>query len=672
MQDIKFHLFEDVADMEGALERPCRFTYPFNYVPHPLSVAAAERTMRYIEANVAELAADGKMFGVLVAEDGHGQIGFLAAYSGLLGARNDHPFFVPAVYDMMQPDGYFKVHEREISDINGKVCELEDSPEYAELRSLLCSTQAEAEEEIGRYKKLMEESKRRRDAIRGGVQSCSGDPCAGQTALEGDIMVQLLRESQFQKAELRRIRKRCQQRIDGISHAVNEYTSRISELKKQRQMLSDALQKWLFAQFRMLNACGQVRDLNEIFEWYSENYAGGNALKAIPPAGSGECCAPKLLQYAFVHRYKPLCMAEFWWGSSPKGEIRQHGHYYPSCQGKCKPILTFMLQGMDVDPDPLACKASVSDDTCENVSGDKCCCSVKVDNGMPETVYEDEDIIVVNKPAGMLSVPGKDGSAVSVYSILSGIVEEPLMVHRLDMDTSGLMVVAKNRAAHKHLQRQFEEHSIEKMYVALVECGELQKCGLAKGQTGRIELPLSPDYLDRPRQRVDLETGKTAITEYKVLEIMPLSEANSIFGKGMPVGMQEAASVSASASASERGSVKEGNTELCPEFHHLIASSECRPLIAFSESRPMITWPECCPLIASSECRSMIACLELRPLTGRTHQLRVHCAHQQGLGAPIVGDPLYGTPSVRMFLHAAVLTFTHPVTLERMTFKRNA
>ncbi len=544
MLDFRFHHFE--LPLEG-IDLPERFTYPFNYIPTELSKVAAGEVMSYIEQNLADQAEDGKMFGVLVVLNKEGQLGFLAAYSGLLAARNDHPYFVPAVYDMMQPDGYFKVHESEISEINDRVRELETSLEYQVLCKHLSSIRLETEAEIAEYKAMMAESKKQRDIMR----KCGAD--------DG----QLLRESQFQKAELRRLKKYFQERIDSMSEKLDEYQSVISELKIRRQALSDALQKWLFEQFRMLNARGEERDLNEIFAWYSTNYAGGNALKSIPPAGSGECCAPKLLQYAYIHHYKPVCMAEFWWGASPKGEIREHGHYYPSCQGKCKPILTFMLQGLEVDDDPLSDKKS-----CREL----------------EIIYEDDDIVIVNKPAGMLSVPGKNEHAESVYSVLQRSLSEVFMVHRLDMDTSGLMVVAKNKAAHESLQRQFAGHGVSKTYVALVGNG-----GLKVGQTGRIELPLSADYLDRPRQKVDFESGKTAITDYKVLEV------NDFFAR----------------------------VELCPR-------------------------------------------------TGRTHQLRMHCAHAQGLASPILGDPLYGNPSERMYLHASVLTFEHPSNGEKLIFKQKA
>ncbi len=193
--------------------------------------------------------------------------------------------------------------------------------------------------------------------------------------------------------------------------------------------------------------------------------------------------------------------------------------------------------------------------------------------------------MVVDKPSGMLSVPGRTGEP-SVQSLLSGICDEVHIVHRLDQDTSGLMVVALNAAAYHHLQRQFMQHTISKRYIALVSCAHQLPASTT------ISLPLRPDPLDRPRQVVDPVNGKTAVTR--------------------------------------------------------------------------------CEVIATEGC---IARLALMPLTGRTHQLRMHCAHVKGLNAPIVGDRLYGWQSpnsetaTRLCLHAEQLTFVHPVSAQEMTFK---
>lgn len=521
---------------------PQRFTYPFNYTPHPLCIKAAQQLQKYI-ASVADWKEEiegGKMFGVLVAKDADGRIGFLAAYSGLLAGRNDWQFFVPPVYDSQQPDGYFKTHEREISAINAEIKTLQNDEELVSLHHKLNDAEKKAEGEIAEFKALMAMSKDRRDERR-----------RASEPLTDDIEAEMIRESQYQKAELKRIRKRNRETVDAIRKSTEEKETAISNLKKRRKELSDALQHWLFEQYDMLNAKGEHRNLCRIFT---------DTPQGVPPSGAGDCCAPKLLQYAYQLNYRPLCMAEFWWGDSPKREIRHHLHYYPACRSKCKPILGFMLQGLDLDPDP-------------HDSGS---------NGMAlKIIYEDKDIIVVSKPSGMLSMPGLIDRE-CVADILKKELGEGyyMPAHRLDMDTSGLLVVAKNEESLRHLHEQFAARKVEKRYTAVLDgTADIPKHGF-------IRLPLSADENDRPRQVVDKEGGKAAVTEYTV----------------------------------ER--TDNGKTYI-----------------------------------------------KLVPHTGRTHQLRVHCAHADGLAMPISGDRLYGHPSdSRLMLHAEYLSFRHPTTGEKLRF----
>ena len=298
----------------------------------------------------------------------------------------------------------------------------------------------------------------------------------------------------------------------------------------------------------------------------------GEQITLFPPSGTGECCEPKLLQYAFIHGMRPIEMAMFWWGEPPKTEIRQHGQFYPACNGKCKPLLTWMLKGMNVAANALETEAEQS----------------------IEIIYEDHDLAVILKPSGMLTVPGRSKRQ-SVETILRQRWNEndtPIIVHRLDMATSGLLVVARNRYAHKQLQAQFKERTIQKRYVALLSTDLLNRVGLPK--EGTISLPLCADVLDRPRQMVDRNKGKTAITHYKIIGKIPLHD--SYYSEAVKV--------------------------------------------------------------------------ELRPETGRTHQLRVHCAHSEGLACPILGDTLYGKRADRLYLYAEYLEFTHPTTGKRLRFKK--
>ena len=436
-----------VHPLHTDIRKPGHFTDPFCYEPHPLCQLAAEA----VKQEIARInPSEGKMFGVLVVESAEG-LSFLAAYSGLLEGRNDWPYFVPPVFDAQEPDGYFKIREREIS-----------------LASHL------------------------------------------------------------------------------LSHT-------------SKQMSQD-LQTWLFHQYRMLNGCGEVKDLVEIWQ----DYHSSPRLRSrypLPPGGTGDCCAPKLLQYAFLHHLHPVCMAEFWWGESPKSLIRHHGQFYPACRGKCKPVLTWMLQGLDVDPHLET----------EHIAHQE-----------PTIIYEDDTLVALFKPAGMLSVPGKIDE-ISVASWAQTRWPDALLVHRLDMLTSGIILVAKTMEAYHHLQEQFASRTVKKKYLAVV-------MGIPTQEHGIIDLPLNSDPLNRPLQTVDYEKGKRAITEYRVLKRVTRE------------------------------------------------SSTCYTLLAL--------WPH----------------------TGRTHQLRMHCAHADGLGCPIIGDELYGQKADRLYLQAQAITFVHPTTGRRMHF----
>ena len=547
---------------------PEKMNNPFDYEPHPLCIQICKELQTYLE-NKKEWREEidrGKMFGILIVEGG-----YLATYSGQIGGRSDWDDFVPAVFDYLQPDGYFKTHEAEITHINESILRLEKDERMLKARTLIADLLAQRQQTIAGFQEKMKEKKAQRDLRR------------KQGNLSAEEEQAMTKESQFMKAELRRLKKSLAEKTT-LETEYEDYQNNISRLKQLRKQLSDALQQWLFAQFRMLNAEGEEKDLLEIFrDTALEDQPNLSllskraALKMVPPAGSGECCEPKLLQYAFRHHLKPLQMAMFWWGESPKEEIRHHLQFYPACNGKCKPILRWMLPEVNTMLNHASQPLTL------------------------ETLYEDRELAVICKPAGMLSVPGKEPGVTSVYSIMRGKYPEatgPLIVHRLDMATSGLMVIAKTEFAYHRLQEQFASHQIQKKYVAIVcaKEGSIQPEGI-------ISLPLMPDYLDRPRQIVNHEQGKEAITEYKVLG----NKENNALGN----------------------KESEGNNQ------HLR--------------------------------------LALYPQTGRTHQLRVHCAHREGLNAPILGDPLYGCEKAsRLYLHAESIRFTHPLSGKEIFIERKA
>ena len=466
----KFHTF---AQPIQSIPLPERFTYPFHYTPHPLCVIAAEETQAYLKERTEwreELQA-GKMFGVLVVRTPAGEVGYLAAFSGNLAGKNVHPFFVPPIYDLLQPDGFFRHEEEQINEINARIRILQTSPALEDARSRLQSTIEYCDFVLQAAKDLMKKRKEERDRLR-------------QFPLTEEETALLIKESQHMKAAHKLTKKSLRSILEEDQAKVDRLEQEIEQLKQERKRRSAALQRKLFEQFRILNARGEVKDLCELF---APTYQGA------PPAGAGECAAPKLLQYAYQHQLEPIAMAEFWWGDSPKTEIRHHGYYYPACKGKCEPILHHMLQGLRVDENPL-----LADSHRET----------KLD-----ILYEDDYLLVINKPEGMLSVPGK-GDVDSVYQRLSILYPEatgPIIVHRLDMATSGLLLAAKTKEAHQDLQAQFKNRTIQKRYIALLE-GEVPQ------DEGEIRLPLCPDPLDRPRQIVSEEFGKPALTHYRVLE----------------------------------------------------------------------------------------------------------------------------------------------------------
>lgn len=463
-----FHLFQKSVD---DIELPKQFTYPFSYEPHPLSVMAADEVRAYISSQNqwSEELAQGKMFGVLVVRNGQGELGFLAAFSGQLAGTYQHDYFVPPVYDLSEPDGFFRDEERYISSLNDKVESIASSAEYLSLRSLVERLEEQVERLASEWRLRLAQAKEERDARRTG-------------SLTEEEEHQLVKESQFLKAECKREKSRLQAELQQAQAGLTRYEEEMEALKRERKQRSSALQGRLFDQFVLLNAKGENRSLCGIFSRVGH---------PIPPSGAGECAAPKLLQYAFLNHYEPLCMAEFWWGASPKAIVRHHGHYYPACKSKCEPILQFMMQGLDVEPSPI-----------QPLSQELTL----------EVVWEDDDIAVVNKPAGVLSVPGKS-DAQSVYSFVRKRYPEatgPLVVHRLDMSTSGLLIIAKRKEVHQALQKQFNDHTVRKRYVALLQ-------GNLATDSGTICLPICPDVEHRPCQMVSEKYGKYALTEYEVI-----------------------------------------------------------------------------------------------------------------------------------------------------------
>ena len=486
---------------------------------------------------------EGKMIGVLVCRQEGGQsLCYIAAFSGNVGGFSRIEGFVPPIYDLADPDGEFRRREAEITSLNRDIDSILTCEEYKETLDRLAETESDYKSSLEKMKSSMSRSKAARKEMR---KNCCDE----------DILSALERESQHEKAELHRLKLSYRDSVTKFKSRLQVFSEEVETKKTQRALLSESLQDWIFRQYIVHNASGDCASIADIF---SEE-----GLTA--PGGTGECAAPKLLEYAYRNNLQPLAMGEFWYGKSPQTAVRTHGHFYPSCTSKCGPLLKFMTKGLPSEIKPAhECHQD------------------------PLIIYEDESLRIVEKPSGMPSVPGLDGRT-SLQEWLADRHGETHAVHRLDMDTSGVMIFAKTQEAAVNIRKQFEEHSILKTYRARIS----PHGALEESSSGLIDLPLSPDYDERPRQKVDIMQGKEAHTKYRIAGINP-----------------------------------DGTAEI-----------------------------------------------SLYPQTGRTHQLRVHCAHASGLSSPILGDLLYGsysletdTTSERLCLHALSITFTHPVTGERVTF----
>ncbi len=523
-----------------------RLNNPYDYRPHPLVLEAASEFRKRLES----LAADdkpmreelqrGKMLGVLVVRSERGEIGYLSAFSGALAGRTIVEGCVEPIYNLDGGDGYFRREERRVTELGYEIERLEQSEEYRTLKSEMEAIVASAEEQIATARDRYYNDKIRRAELRQN---------ADQEALK-----QINRESQHQKGELKRLLMQMNKNIAESRAKVAHITERLDALKSERSHLSSGLQRWLYNDYKVINGRSEWRSLFSIFD---------ERLHRLPPAGAGECAAPKLFHYALTNGYTPLAVGEFWVGESPRGEVRRDGQFYGACRGKCHPILGFVLQGIELE------------EVDEELRRER-----RVESEL-RLVYEDEAIFIFDKPSGLLSVEGLI-DAPSVESLLAECDPAAKLVHRLDQDTSGLLIAARTPESYRNLQRQFSERTLQKRYIALLESAP-------QSTKGEISLPLRTNHFDRPRQMVDHAYGKAAVTSYEVI------------------------------GCDERGYTR----------------------------------------------------IALYPHTGRTHQLRLHAAHAEGLASPIVGDRLYGRGielSDRLLLHAESITFNHPTSGERVSF----
>ncbi|MDO7173325.1 RluA family pseudouridine synthase [Mariniflexile sp. AS56] len=554
MQHFNTSLYHPLTNDSG-IELPKKFTFPFYYQPHALSLLAAKQLQQYLETQTDFMhnfglnpnqngLIIGKMFGVMVVKTTKGELGYLAAFSGKLADSNHLKGFVPTVYNTLNEAGFYKKGEAQLNAINAEIERLGQASAYITAQAHVLESKNAFAETLKALKTEIKTAKQHRNQQREAAKET-------MTAEAYVVFVETLSQQSIgYQIRLKHLKIEGEQRIQEAEIHLNSFTQPIQDSKTKRATLSASLQKRIHEQYQFLNAAGNTKDLLDIFK---------ETTSPIPPAGSGECAAPKLFQYAYENKLQPIAMAEFWWGASPKSEVRKHQQFYPSCRSKCEPILGHMMQGLEIDPNPIEDQIVL--------------------NQTLDIVYEDEHLLLVNKPHEFLSVPGKNINE-SVLSRMQQYLPNatgPLLVHRLDMSTSGLLLVAKSKRVYKQLQKQFIDRSVKKRYVAVLD-------GLLPSTKGTINLPLRVDLDNRPQQLVCYTHGKPGTTNYEVI-------------------------------ATENGKTR----------------------------------------------------VYFYPITGRTHQLRVHAAHSEGLQTPIVGDDLYGTKANRLHLHAEQIIFTHPIINEVLT-----
>jgi tRNA pseudouridine32 synthase/23S rRNA pseudouridine746 synthase len=534
MEALKFHCLSDFIHCQGSItdspiydwyEGSCPQTQQILRLPRTaLAEAIAFGLMQQLSQDPV-YSYEGKMYGILLVETSSKKQGVLKAFSGLLQGESEVNGWVPNISGreriaLQEAETLIKLEE-----IKQQLIALDISKENQEYSRLSQQWETHLQSLANIHQKRKQKRKKQRDLLQ---QKYKND--ALNIAIE-----QLNEESRRDKREKKQLKEQRDQILKPLQEKIIIAERKISNLKQQRKQLSRQLQNQMYAAYSITNFAGKSYSLQDL----------------IPeglPTGTGECCAPKLLHYAAINNLKPLAMAEFWWGSSLGDKIQ--GQFYPACEERCQPLMGFLLSGLSHINERI------------------------VINNF-EIIYEDKWLIAVNKPPGLLSVPGRYSyNQDSVLSRLKNLLSDDInlmTVHRLDQDTSGILLLAKNKETYQNLSQQFAKRIIKKRYEAIISGSLLINQGI-------IELPLWSDPNDRPYQKVNFAKGKTSITKFKIIK-------------------------------------REG------EYTRI----------------------------------------ELIPVTGRTHQLRVHCANIHGLGIPILGDKLYGKnhEKNRLYLHAKELIFYH-------------
>jgi tRNA pseudouridine32 synthase / 23S rRNA pseudouridine746 synthase len=526
-------MLEPIADLRDDIptywyQGSCPHTGTLLRLPRTDRVAQIARELMAELSLEERYSCEGKMYGVLLVETDTGDRHSIKAFSGLLNGEAVVAGWVPPIPGRERVAISETETLADLEQMKQELIALDRLPERERYRLLA----AEFADKLAQLSIAHHQRKAARHQQRAGFEATLHDPALAEA------IDRLAAQSRQDGRERRQLKQEHDEILQPLQELLAQADDRIRALKQQRQMRSRALQTQMHDAYRLMNFLGTSSSLREL-------------MPAGIPTGTGDCCAPKLLHYAATHRLQPLAMAEFWWGQEHGGTGRKQGEFYGACLERCQPLMGFMLAGLSSQPANLDLAI----------------------------IYEDKYLIAVDKPAGLLSVPGRSIDLQdSVLTRLQAWYPEVYAVHRLDRDTSGILLFARDRQTYRQLSQQFENRQIHKIYEAILG-------GKIKIERGSIDLPLWGDPLDRPRQQVDFNLGKPSLTEFQVL-----------------------------------GQI-DGYTRI-----------------------------------------------EFMPVTGRSHQLRVHAADVRGLGVCILGDGLYGCqmPGSRLHLHARELSFIHPKTSQKI------
>jgi tRNA pseudouridine32 synthase / 23S rRNA pseudouridine746 synthase len=519
----------------------------------PLAEAIADGLMQHL-ATDNFYSHEGKMYGILLVELPTGEQRVLKAFSGLLNGDSEVEGWVPPIPGRDQVALEEACTLAKLEAIKQEIITLKQLPERQRYETVSGEFEQQLQTMSDRHRDCKHQRQEKRQQL---CETLSGEALA--IALE-----QLDEDSRQQGIERRKLKSQQNTILQPLQQLITAADGQISKLKQRRKILSQQLQTQMHAAYSLTNFLGQSLSLQQLM-------SGGL------PTGTGDCCAPKLLHYAATHNLIPLTMAEFWWGASSANHDKIQGEFYGACVERCQPLMGFLLSGLPQ----------------HNYS------QLPTPNSQLPIIYEDEWLIAVNKPPGLLSVPGRYSDRQdSVLSRLRHLLPDGMMlasVHRLDQETSGILLLARDRQIHRQLSRQFQQRQIHKVYEAVL-------AGVVKTNQGVIELPLWGDPQNRPYQQVDQERGKASVTKFRAMVVL----------------------------------------------YERLRQRAASPL---GEDPPS--------MFAIEKAYTRV---EFIPLTGRTHQLRVHAADPRGLGVTILGDRLYGCNAIasRLHLHARELSFEHP------------